>query len=52
VSEIKYILIYHAKEITLKQIVILSPKHKNEAMRNADIFDKLPIEHATSGPEM
>jgi hypothetical protein len=52
VHEVKYILIYHTKEITHKQIVILSPKHKNKEMNNVDIFEHFPTEHATSGPEM
>jgi hypothetical protein len=37
VHEIKFILIYHTKEITHKQIVILSPRHKNKVMRNVGI---------------
>jgi hypothetical protein len=52
VQEIKSILIHHTKEITHKQMVILSPKHKNEIMSNVGIFDKFPIEHATRGSEM
>jgi tRNA A22 N-methylase len=52
VHEITCILICHTKEITRKQRIILRPKHKNEELRNVDIFEYFPIEHATSGPEM
>jgi hypothetical protein len=44
--------ICHAKEITHKQIVILSPRHKNEEMRNVVIFEHFPMDHATCGTEM
>ena len=46
------ILIYHTKEIIHKQTVILNPKHKDEEMRNVDLFENSPIEHLTSGPEI
>lgn len=42
----------HTQEITYKQIVISSSKHRNEEMKIVDIFDNFPKEHATRSPEM